>query len=104
MLGIENITKEYYEKKEVNLHGIEIKVSANDLKRDIKFYEYEEFVDFMWLAIPEGLVDIARELKSNECGIITINNLGDVVIVEQAKRLEPPLRHKTLEVALLSVL
>ena len=58
----------------------------------------------MWLAIPEGLVDIARELKSNECGIITINNLGDVVIVEQAKRLEPPLRHKTLEVALLSVL
>lgn len=99
MLGIENINKEYYEKHELNLHGIEIKVNKYDLINDKKFPEYGEFVDYLWLAIPEELLELAKECKFPEHGIIVVNKFGDARVEEKAKYLEPTLRHKTLETA-----
>ena len=40
VLAIENITKDEFEKHELNIHGIEIKVSKHDLINDTKYTEY----------------------------------------------------------------
>ena len=104
VLGIENITKDEFEKHELNIHGIEIKVSKSDLVNDTKYTEYSEFVDYMWLAIPLDLVEDARNTKFSECGIIVVSENGETEIVEQATRLESELRHKTLTTALLKII
>ena len=103
LLAIENLTKDKFEKHEVNIHGIEIKVSKSDLINDKKYTEYAEFVDFIWLAIPLELVDYARETKFKQCGIIAVDK-DNAVIVEQAERLEPNLRMQTLTTAILKMM
>ena len=104
VLAIENITKDEFEKHELNLHGIEVKVSKSDLLNDTKYTEYGEFVDYMWLAIPIELVEDARNTKFSECGIIVVSENGETEIAEQATRLDPQLRHKTLTTALLKTI
>ena len=105
LLGIENITKDHHEKYELNLHGVEIKVSKSDLERDIKYPEYGEFVDFLWLAIPSYLLETAKSIKADYVGILIIDKGCDVKIHEQAQRImNPPLRHKALETAVLKLI
>ena len=103
LVAIENLTKDKFEKHEVNLHGVEIKVSKSDLINDKKYSEYAEFVDFIWLAIPLELVDYARETKFKQCGIIAVDK-DNAVIVEQAERLQPQLRMQTLTTATLKMM
>ena len=91
-LVCENLTEERWK---LNLHGIEIKVSKSDLINDHKFVEYADFVDFMWFAIPENLVETAKEIKFNGCGILIIKN-GKVQVVEQAQRLDAIRREECL--------
>lgn len=45
---------------DVIIHAIEIKISESDLLRDVKMGEYAEFADYMWLAVPEELKDVAE--------------------------------------------
>lgn len=84
VLVCENLTEERWK---LNLHAVEIKVSKSDLVNDHKFVEYSEFVDFMWFAIPENLIEVAKEIKFDECGILVIKD-GKVQIIEQAQRLD----------------
>lgn len=84
MLITENITSE--NTWNLNLHCIEIKVSKSDLLEDNKYTEYTEFVDYMWLALPENLIDIAKDNSFKSCGIISVKKSG-AVIVRQAIKL-----------------
>ena len=83
-LVCENLTEERWK---LNLHAVEIKVSKSDLLNDYKYTEYADFTDFIWLAIPQELVEVAKETKLGNCGILVIKN-GKVEVVEQAKRLD----------------
>lgn len=100
-LVCENITSERYN---LNLHGIEIKVSKGDLEGDHKYTEYAEFVDYLWLAVPEELVEVAKETKLSECGILIITQDKEIKVVEKAQRLSPVMREKCLEKLALKLL
>lgn len=91
-LVCENLTEERWK---LNLHAVEIKVSKSDLKNDHKYTEYGDFVDFLWLAIPEELVADARETKLDKCGILIIKD-EKVEVVEQAQRLDAIRREECL--------
>ena len=93
LLIAENIQTEYI--WELNLHGIEIKVSKGDLLNDTKYTEYAEFVDYMWLAVPEGLVEEGLKNTFEDCGIISIKD-NKARIVKQAKKLDSYRRMDTL--------
>lgn len=103
LLAIENLTKDQFEKHEINIHAVEIKVSKSDLINDKKYTEYAEFVDYAWLAIPLELVDFARDTKFKECGIIAVDK-DNAVIIEQAERLQPSMRMQTLTTATLKMM
>lgn len=100
-LVCENITSERYN---LNLHGIEIKVSKWDLEGDHKYTEYAEFVDYLWLAVPEELVEIAKETKLSQCGILVITQNKEIKVIEKAERLNPVMREKCLEKLALKLL
>lgn len=101
LLVAENITtKEPYG---LNLHGIEIKVNKHDLLNDNKYTEYAEFVDFLWLAVPEPLLEYVKDTKPESCGII-VYRFGKVEIVEHAKQLIPMMKHDTLNKIVLKIL
>lgn len=100
-LVCENITSERYN---LNLHAIEIKVSKGDLENDHKYTEYAEFTDYIWLAVPEELVEVAKETKLSQCGILIINENKEIKVVEKAQRLSPVMREKCLEKLALKLL
>lgn len=101
LLIVENITSE--NTWNLNLHCIEIKVSKSDLLSDTKYTEYAEFVDYIWLAIPEVLIDIARDNVPKKCGIISIKKSG-ATIIKQPIRLEPLRKVDTLSNLALKIL
>ena len=67
-LCVENITTENL--WELNILGIEIKVSCNDLQSDEKYTEYTEFFDYFYLAVPKELEEVAKKNKFKGCGLI----------------------------------
>ena len=70
-LAVENMTTDNL--WELNIHGIEIKVTESDFINDEKYTEYTEFVDYFYLAVPEELKDIALKNKFKDCGLIVIS-------------------------------
>lgn len=70
MLCVENITTENI--WELYIHGIEIKVSKSDLLNDTKYTEYYDFVDYLWLAIPKELEEVALKNVPTSVGILSI--------------------------------
>ena len=80
----ENLTEERWK---LNLHAVEIKVSKSDLVNDHKYTEYADFTDYLWLAIPEELIEVAQQTKLKQCGILVIKD-GKVQVIEQAQRLD----------------
>lgn len=93
VLICENLTCDSWE---LNLHGVEIKVSKSDLLNDTKYSEYADFVDYMWLAIPKELIDVAKDNKFNSCGILVINGDNSIKIIERATKIEGLLKKDTL--------
>lgn len=99
-LCIENMISENL--WELNIHGVEIKVSEHDLLNDEKYTEYTEFVDYFYLAVPEELEDIAKNNKFNGCGLIVISkdkensNKFIAKVVEAPTKLNPLRREDTL--------
>lgn len=93
VLAIENITTDEWG---ILIHGIEIKVTKSDLLADHKYMEYANSVDFLWLAIPNNLIDVAIESKADNVGIIIVSEDGKASIHTQAKRLEPLSMENTL--------
>ncbi len=102
MLVSENITSQY--NYDLNIHGIEIKVSKSDLLNDLKYTEYAPFVDFLWLAIPVDLVEVAQSNTFKDCGIVAIDNDRKVTIIKKAKQLDCDMRHETLKNIILKIM
>lgn len=97
VLIVENLTTQ--NAWELNLHGVEIKVSKSDLLNDTKYSEYAEFVDYLWLAIPEELAEIAKDNTFAGCGIIIFKRDGDIVTAKvgvKANKLNALRREDTL--------
>lgn len=88
----ENLTEERWK---LNLHAVEIKVSKSDLVNDRKYTEYADFTNYIWLAIPEELIEIAKETKLDKCGILVIKD-KKVQVIEQAQRLDAIRREECL--------
>lgn len=86
---------------DVVMHGIEIKVDINDLKRDHKMAEYTNFCDYFYIAIPNDkkMIKEAKSLKLEAWGLIVVDDkMGDKVakVLEPAQRLKPLFREKSL--------
>lgn len=102
VLACENVTtKNSYQ---THLHGIEIKVSKSDLLNDKKYTEYTEFVDYLWLAVPKKLVEVALENKFEKCGVIAVNEDLTTEIIEPAKKLRPMKKAESLSVIALKLI
>lgn len=93
LVAVENLTMDEWG---INIHGVEIKVSKGDLVNDTKYMEYAESVDYLWLAVPDNLVETALETKAASVGIIVIDKDNNAVISVQATKLTPLSRENTL--------
>ena len=58
--------------------------------------EYANSVDFLWLAIPEFLLEPAMETKADSVGVIVVNADNNAKIHVQATKLNPLGRENTL--------
>lgn len=93
VLVAENIsTKEHYN---INLHGIEIKVSKWDFLNDTKYTEYASFVDRLWIAIPCNLLEVCTENTPKGVGVLIFKD-GQVEIKREAKKLDPEKKQQAL--------
>lgn len=93
LLAVENLTLDHWG---INIHGVEIKVSKSDLIRDTKYMEYAQSVDYLWLAIPLELLEVAMETKADSVGVIVVDKDNNAKIHEQATKLDPLARENTL--------
>lgn len=86
VLVAENISiEEHYN---LQLHGIEIKVSKSDLLNDTKYTEYAEFVNKLWIAVPKGLVAVCIKNTPKNIGIMYLED-GEIKVKRQAQELKP---------------
>ena len=102
VVALEN--KSNYDGKELLIHGIEIKVSKSDLESDHKMLEYKDFVDYLWFAVPEELVEVAKKVAESSVGIIGINKYKEAYVVRLANKNKPMMKQEALETALIKVL
>ena len=93
VLVAENIKcKEHYN---ISLHGIEIKVSKWDFLNDTKYTEYADFVDRLWIAIPDNLLEVCKENTPKGVGVLIFKD-GAIEIYRKAKKLVPIERQQAL--------
>lgn len=88
----------------VLFHGVEIKVSKSDLLNDHKSSEYAPYVEVMWFAVPEHLVEYAKTVADVGWGILSIDKNKKVSVAQKADPHEASLRDKTLNTALIKLL
>lgn len=101
VLVAENIkAKEHYS---INLHGIEIKVSKWDFLNDTKYTEYADFVDRLWIAIPNDLLDVCTENTPKGVGILIFKD-GKIEIEREAKKLDPIEKQQALTTLVLKLM
>lgn len=101
VLIAENISiEEHYN---LQLHGIEIKVSKSDLLNDTKYTEYAEFVNKLWIAVPKGLVKECIKNTPKNIGIMYLED-GAIKIKRQAKELKPECLKEALTTLALKLL
>lgn len=89
---------------EIMLHGIEIKVSRSDLLNDKKTSEYKDFVDYLWLAVPDSLKEDAIRVAGEKWGIITINKNKEASIFISAKKDTPVFKTEALNTAIIKLI
>lgn len=93
VLVAENIkAKEHYN---INLHGVEIKVSKWDFLNDTKYTEYADFVDRLWIAVPHNLLEVCKENTPKGVGVLIFKD-GAIEIYRKAKKLDPIERQQAL--------
>lgn len=101
VLVAENISiEEHYN---LQLHGIEIKVSKGDLLSDTKYTEYAEFVNKLWIAVPKYLVKECIKNTPKNIGILYLED-GAIKIKRQAKELKPECLKEALTTLALKLL
>ena len=101
VLVAENISvEEYYN---LQLHGIEIKVSKSDLLNDSKYTEYAEFVNKLWIAVPYNLATECVKNVPKSIGILVYKD-GEIIIKRNAKELKPSRIQEALKTLTLRLL
>lgn len=85
---------------DVTLRGVEVKVSDYDLTRDQKMADYSLFMDYMYLACPLDLVEVASELVPPEWGLLAYESESDSLsVMREPERLDAPRREQALMTA-----
>lgn len=101
VLVAENISiEEHYN---LQLHGIEIKVSKSDLLNDTKYTEYAEFVNKLWIAVPKNLVAVCKKNTPKNIGILYLED-GAIKVKRQAQELKPECLKEALTTLALKLL
>lgn len=91
---------------EVNLHGVEVKVSEHDLARDEKMADYGLFMDYMNITVPAPLVQAADETVPGSWGILSYEgdaSSGTIRVIREAARLDAPRREQALMTAVVKL-
>lgn len=106
LLCVENYNTEPWD---LNIHGVEIKISKGDLLNDHKYTEYAEFVDFLWLAVPKELQKIAQENNFLGCGLIVIDRDKKtdklvLKIIDKPAKLTPKKKYETYKTLILKLI
>ncbi len=85
---------------DLSLHGIEIKISRSDLYHDNKMQEYTGYCDYFWIAVPEGMIEDAKEYALDEWGILAYyrkeDGSGEIKCIKKAEKLDAPMREFAL--------
>ncbi|WP_294708901.1 MmcB family DNA repair protein [uncultured Fusobacterium sp.] len=106
LLCAENFNTDIWD---LNLHGVEIKVSKGDLLNDCKYTEYAEFVDFLWLAVPKELEESAIQNKFTGCGLMVIDrdkktDKLNLKVLEKPTKLSPARKEETYKTLILKLI
>ena len=89
---------------EVNLHGVEVKVSLSDFERDQKMGDYALFMDYMYLAVPLDLVAEVQDGVPVEWGLLGYDPEADCIsVVREPERLDAPRREQALMTAIVKL-
>ena len=106
VLAVETLT--ITERDAVRLHGVEIKVSKEDLLRDHKMQEYTDFCDFFYIAVPdsEEMIEAAKSIRFNKCpwGILAVSPDRKLRVVIEATEKPGRQRDKTVAAALIKLM
>ena len=104
VLAIETLTVP--ERDAVRLHGVEIKVSKEDLKHDHKMEEYVDFCDAFWLAVPDmpEMLEVVESYRLPAWGVLAISSEGALRVVHAAALAPGLMRDKTLAAAIIKLI
>lgn len=104
VLAVETLTLS--ERDAVRLHGVEIKVSKEDLLGDHKMQEYGEFCDAFYIAVPdtEEMVEAAESIKLPAWGLLAVSPDGALRVVHQAEERLGVMRDKTTAAVIIKLL
>lgn len=96
VLVVDNLTETV--RNVVTLRGIEIKVNRQDLLNDTKMAESAEFVDYLYIAVPDvsDMIEAADSVRRPDWGVMAVNPAGKIRVVREPSRLYPEFREKTL--------
>lgn len=109
LLVVTNLDIDKHDKKyELSLYCIEVKVSLQDLKQDIKTTEYKDFVDGLYFAIPHNDKDMLHYIEEEQLkdfGILLCDiDKKNVEVYRPAKIEKGKLREVTLMTILQKIL
>lgn len=104
VLAVETLT--VAERDAVRLHGVEIKVSKEDLLGDHKMQEYGDFCDAFYIAVPDTaeMVEAAESIKLQAWGLLAISPDGKLRVVHRAEEKPGVMRDKTIAAALIKLM
>ena len=104
VLAVETLT--VAERDAVRLHGVEIKVSKEDLKHDHKMEEYVDFCDAFWLAVPDmpEMLEVVESYRLPAWGVLAISSEGALRVVHAAALAPGLMRDKTLAAAIIKLI
>lgn len=82
----------------LTLRCIEIKVNKQDMLRDHKVQEYEQFADYLYLCVPKNneMIDAARQIMMPKWGLMTVSNIDGIEVIKEPEKLDSMFREETL--------
>ena len=104
VLAVETLTLS--ERDAVRLHGVEIKVSKEDLLGDHKMQEYGDFCDAFYIAVPDmpEMLEVVESYRLPAWGVLAISSEGALRVVHAAALAPGLMRDKTLAAAIIKLI
>ncbi len=67
--------------------GIEVKVTLNDLKKDIKFHRYIKYFEYFLFAVPHYMAHETKEYLSffDNIGLISVDDKNNATLIKKPK-------------------